>query len=415
MRDGYANNVAATEHASAIQPCDYDRAIASLANAPLIADGWRIALRDIAALLGRRRRASLMIADTSADAFEYFGVECPEPGAAIRYTHKTAPKARAWALAHQRQPKPIASIISTSPDDAAATGPLLTQFLERPANDALVASIDIAGIQGLLCLYDEPDAPGFSADDRHNLTRLRPTLERAAIAHAKLGGLRTRLTVCDHFMDQLPFGLLILDRSGGLLDANAAGQRLLAGQSILRLKKRFLQCVDGMENQTLQVALAEVLKPGSKTASHRVLKLYGIEEAKPWSLSISALPAEQREASLAWGSDRAWATVCISDRDPITKIRAGQIALVYGLSPQEESLSARVASGDNLARIAKDTGRSIETLRTQLRAVFQKIEVNSQAELVQLVLSAPVGFLPDRAADRVRNSRASISSIQKVN
>lgn len=398
MPDGYTGNSVGTQPAAA----GFDQTIASFANAALVDGGWKLALRDIARLFSHRRRACLLMADSDAAHFEFFRIELSETGRQVEFESGVLEKARTWNLAFQRHPVPQTSLVSRSADDAAATGPLLTQFMKRPADDAVIATINLGGVEGLLSVFDEDGSGGFTDADLVMLSRLHHAIERAALAHSTLGAIRTRLAVSDHLADQLPFGVITLDKDRCILSHNSSGKRLLGERSVLLERNGRLYCTDSIENQALQAALSASLADPSGPPSDRVLKFYGMDEAKPWSLSVSVLSGAQFDRSLAWGNDRPRFVLCISDRDPITNLRSRQIAHAYGLSPQEEMLAGRIASGDTLARIAQDTGRSIETLRTQLRAVFQKTEANSQAELVQLVLCAPVGVL---AADDAVSSQ----------
>jgi len=372
---------------------DHDRTVASLAIAALSEGGWKIALRDVARLIGKRCRASLMIADRDAGFFECFEVDTPDRGRKTSFQHRITEKCRDWAFAVQQTPRPQTAILSDCPDEAAALTAVLTKHLTRPASDALVANIDFGGVEGVLCIYNETDCECFMAADQRALARLHHAIEQAALAQSTLSAINIRLAVSDRLLDQLPFGVVTLDLDCRVLSTNATGARLLEEQSVLLVRNERLFCADSLENQSLQAAIADAVRAADTTgqSEHTVIKLYGMDETKPWSLSVSALSGATFEPALAWGRNRPRIVLSISDRDPITHIRARQIASAFGLSRQEEILAARIAAGDTLARIAKETGRSIETLRTQLRAVFQKTEANSQSELVQLVLCAPVG------------------------
>jgi DNA-binding CsgD family transcriptional regulator len=55
----------------------------------------------------------------------------------------------------------------------------------------------------------------------------------------------------------------------------------------------------------------------------------------------------------------------------------------YGLTRAEASVASAVAGGKHLAEIAALEGRSIHTVRAQLKACFARLAVRSQAELVR--------------------------------
>jgi DNA-binding CsgD family transcriptional regulator len=74
---------------------------------------------------------------------------------------------------------------------------------------------------------------------------------------------------------------------------------------------------------------------------------------------------------------------------------AGPVAAVleqaFGLTPAEARLASQIAAGKTLAEIARQQGSGRETLRSQLKAVFEKTGTSRQAELALLLskLAAP--------------------------
>ncbi len=59
----------------------------------------------------------------------------------------------------------------------------------------------------------------------------------------------------------------------------------------------------------------------------------------------------------------------------------------FGLTPAETRVIRGLAEGRSLQEIADSRGRSLETVRAQLKAIMSKTETRSQSELVRLVLS----------------------------
>ena len=76
--------------------------------------------------------------------------------------------------------------------------------------------------------------------------------------------------------------------------------------------------------------------------------------------------------------------------DPDKRWRPPEIALqaVFGLTPAEARLAARVSTGAKLETITDEAGIAKETGRNQLKSIFAKTGVHSQAELVALCGSA---------------------------
>lgn len=367
----------------------FDTAIAGLAGAAFVENGWPDALRAVAQALGAQR-ASLLVADKSNRFYELIASD-QDPAVDFGVPNYLD-KPDVWARFFGQRPKD--SVLITAGHEAAtALCDAVAGPVEGKRQPCLVAVVNEADLQGAVIVEGvDPQWHGLSLT---LLRRLHAPIRRAVQAYCVFDALKASLSVSTRLLDQMPFGVLMLDRYGRILDSNTTGDRLLLNGSILKVRGGRLSCTDPDEDMRMQAAIhdARELEASLEAADPHssVLKIYGREGIDPWSISVS--PAQDPHAAISptWGRHRPDIVVCISDRQPITELRARQIAEAFGLSPQEEMISARLASGDTLADIAADTGRSIETLRTQLRAVFQKTEIASQPQLVKLILSAPLG------------------------
>jgi DNA-binding CsgD family transcriptional regulator len=73
--------------------------------------------------------------------------------------------------------------------------------------------------------------------------------------------------------------------------------------------------------------------------------------------------------------------------------------MIYGLTDAEAAVAARIIEGADVAGVAAATGRSAETVRSHLRAVYGKLGIGQRTELVQIAraLTPPVAG-PDPGA-----------------
>jgi DNA-binding CsgD family transcriptional regulator len=60
----------------------------------------------------------------------------------------------------------------------------------------------------------------------------------------------------------------------------------------------------------------------------------------------------------------------------------------FDLTPAEARLVARLMTGESLRSCSKALGIQYETVRTNLKSVFQKTKTHRQAELVMVVIRA---------------------------
>ena len=65
------------------------------------------------------------------------------------------------------------------------------------------------------------------------------------------------------------------------------------------------------------------------------------------------------------------------------------------LTPREQEVLAALVNGESVKSIARDMGVSVPTVRTHIRSVFDKLDVNSQRAAVTLALRE--GWKPDQS------------------
>ena len=72
-----------------------------------------------------------------------------------------------------------------------------------------------------------------------------------------------------------------------------------------------------------------------------------------------------------------------------------RLAVLYGLSPSEARLAAKIATGMSMEEAANELHITYETARSQLKSVFAKTGVTRQAELVSLLLTGVLSHCRD--------------------
>lgn len=381
----------------------FDRAILSLYDAPLLECGWEKAIQDVAAAVGGRGHGCLQIIDHAARRHECF--------AFTGYTSEAyeEPHLNLWlendiwsqSLRPGEAMPAVAIGSELVPQEVFLRSTLkneVTDVLDCDIFDVAGAIIDIGGSEGMLAVYAGKDRPTFTAADKAMMARLYPHIQRAALTNAMLGELRDKVSISARLLDQLPYGLFMINENGRVVSENAPAHLLVESGSVLCLRDGQLHCCDARENGVFQFALNRALgrrqnhsDSGIETFSGASFKFYGRDELRPWSIMVTPLSRDETFDVLSTGQYTPRVIVTVSNHQPMTDLCAAQIAKTFGLTGQEQVLAARLSAGDTLSSIADETGRSVGTLRTHLKSVFQKTECRTQAQLVQMVLSAPLG------------------------
>jgi DNA-binding CsgD family transcriptional regulator len=215
----------------------------------------------------------------------------------------------------------------------------------------------------------------------HGLPWLRTGTEDPSIAESRLMlGEMYRNAV-----DAITSGVFAIEASGRLQFANRAGQEVIRGG-------HWIQVVNGALRATEHVLEAASLT----TALRRVCAGFGFRliarDAEGAQAIVCGAPILLAKQSIypAVATALVWVTPIFPGSDA-----AGDLADLFGLTGAEQQLAGRLIAGDGLSVAAGRLQISINTARTQLKSIFNKTGLRTQAALLSFVarlsaLRAPV-------------------------
>lgn len=207
---------------------------------------------------------------------------------------------------------------------------------------------------------------------------LRKTAERALIGYELLSRMRQ------------PIFLVDADRN--VVFSNPAAQEILDEGVILRQQSNKLVFREARVSLDFAISMRNMAlvqfhteAPVSERNDRRSIKLKIKESGEVAVMTLIAMRPEATNG--AFGSaPLALATIYepgrIAEPDPFL------LAATFNLTPAEARVAARLCAGDALKHIAKENKLSLNTVRTQLRSVFEKTGTNRQADLVRLLITA---------------------------
>ena len=86
----------------------------------------------------------------------------------------------------------------------------------------------------------------------------------------------------------------------------------------------------------------------------------------------------------------AHVAIYLVDGEQQSQMDLGKLASLLDLTPAEARVAARVAQGEKPADIAASGNVSLHTIRSQIKSIFIKTDITSQAQLTKLVRALPV-------------------------
>lgn len=195
------------------------------------------------------------------------------------------------------------------------------------------------------------------------------------------------LTAAGAAMDALHIAVCVVDAESRLLYVSPAAEGLLASQQTLRVTDGRLCSRRTPVNDTLRRAIARATRPPRQPSA------FSPEPDAPASarLQVRTLPlaAGVRLAQYVDGTRDHGHLALVFVATGAPSPQPHELEQLFGLTRSEAELVGLLARALSPAACAKRRGVSVATVRTQMASVYAKTGVESQTQLLRLVLALP--------------------------
>lgn len=240
------------------------------------------------------------------------------------------------------------------------------------------------GPESIAVLTINRDAPaGFYSNRELELARaLLPHLRTVYALQQRLGWLEGTAQSFRAALDQHVDGILLLDADGRVLFSNLAAQRMEAQRLVSRMPDNRLSMPWPSDEHALLQLLNRLTD--SNTAGPVVYPLHSRDGKLT---GMCKFCSAGMLAGAQWSEFRAQVivfikTIALASLDMV----AHRLESQWRFTHAEAHLAQWLMQGLSLDEAADRIGVSKNTVRTQLRALFNKTETRRQAELVRLLL-----------------------------
>lgn len=237
-------------------------------------------------------------------------------------------------------------------------------------------------------------SPPFSADDRGALELLLPHVRQAVEINRQLQERTVLHDVMQERYDQLSTGVILLDREGKVVFSNAWARRLFREAGGINCENDRLIVASPEQNEKLGRLIQHCIQTADMKGviNDGYLSVpRGAENKPPLAVSVSSYVGSVDSMTLL--ARQSCVMLLLFDVERRRTARRYVLEELYNLTQSEASLATSIASGKTIKELAETNSVSRETLRSQLKRIFQKTNTNRQSDLVKLVLTGP-GTLP---------------------
>ena len=246
---------------------------------------------------------------------------------------------------------------------------------------ACIAAIGSTKVFEVLSIYRGPSEAPFDREQLGLLQMLVPHLQTALATRRKLLALQCRIADLENAFDQLKTALVLVNLNGRPVLVNRAARSICDKRDGLLLLPSGITAQRASENIQLRAAILLAIQAGTgKGSAHCGGVLISRSEGHP--LQILAAPLTSWETNVPRD---AVAVIFISDPDQKSSSPPAILRQLYGLTQAETRLALTLLEGKSLGEAAELRHVAQETVRTQVKSIFQKTGTKRQGELVRLL------------------------------
>jgi DNA-binding CsgD family transcriptional regulator len=180
-------------------------------------------------------------------------------------------------------------------------------------------------------------------------------------------------------LDQVACAAMLIDRCGRVLRRNDRADRLLGDG--LKICRGAVVAADAQSNRDLQ-KLVDWVRTHARSEAALPPEPVVVRREDRHPLIVEARPVAGLAADSCGSATAVLAITDVAHRPPVPE---ELLRTVFGLTPAEARLAARLAGGESLEAAAEALGIAKNTARNQLKAVLAKTGTARQGELVALL------------------------------
>lgn len=224
------------------------------------------------------------------------------------------------------------------------------------------------------------------------LNILIPHVQRALNIKKEFELLYTAGHALRRGLDSLLMGLILFNKELQPIYINPVADSILNYHPAIHMKDGMICTHDATYTKKIYTALVDAAtsKAGKNSAVTKTalgLKHPDCNTVLPVTISHingTIYPFETE-------GQHAYAAMYFSDPDRTHPVDTDLLSAIYGLTPAESQVTISIANGINPDEIAIINKVAVSTIRSQLKSIYLKLGINSQVELVKVMLTGPFG------------------------
>ncbi|HSQ69299.1 MAG TPA: LuxR C-terminal-related transcriptional regulator [Steroidobacteraceae bacterium] len=183
-------------------------------------------------------------------------------------------------------------------------------------------------------------------------------------------------------LDQLNRGVILLGADGRVVDANACALALIRARDGLAVRHGRLAFSDKAVNGRVAALLETMTPPGEAPVINVSAQIKRPGGERPHRVVVLPIPRP--------ADDSAMFVVFVYPGSGAARVSRDLLKQLYSFTRAEADVASELFAGHSVEQVARTLHVSPNTVRTHLKRIFSKCEVQSQAELMHVLSLGPL-------------------------
>ena len=289
-------------------------------------------------------------------------------------------------LLHTYQPEP--QTLEESLDMETYLSSELYQQHLKPLNIKYILGQDIIfkdNLSAKLSVERTADKADYGASDKYLFSMLAPHFRRAIELREKMITQERLQEISYATLSKASIGTIMLDSEGTVVATNQMADAILAGDCGVAIVNGHFVAKNAGKNSALKQRIAEALADSSDDSVQHSGVGFKIEDT-PGNPVLDMVIKPLNKHSYDGTNINPSVVIYINEsKNALISLDVETLRNVYGMTQREALVSIHLAQGKTQAEVAECLNVSINTVKTHLRGVYEKLGVHSQPQVVAIL------------------------------
>ena len=240
-----------------------------------------------------------------------------------------------------------------------------------------------------LALQRQRTMGAWDKPEIEKLNLLIPHIQRAINIQREFIRLQTREQALQKGLDKLLIGLILFNNELQPIYINPVAESILNYHPAIELRNNKIYAHKTSDTNQIHLALVSAITSINTLNDSSTTALGLTHPDSETVLPVIITPTHNIKHDFDTKGKYAFAAMSFSDPNKSYPIDTDKLMKIYGLTQTESQVAVAIANGASADAIASMHNVATSTIRSQIKTIYQKVGINSQIELIKIILTGP--------------------------